>query len=272
MIAKRPEDRFASMNDVAAALDAYLAGQPTGVSLSRTDDTTSQFGGATLDRPPVRGVTVSPWTLAIAVATVVGAFGVTWYLIAQGVKQQTGVEEIKVPAATRKAVEEGQANVVFNDKELTAEQLKKPLGFPLARFVVGENKLVITTGKNDPDVRVSSTSADDEPSYLVKTEDGYGQKWNHRAVAEWVLSNGGKLKLSDGDTWIEKVDSLPGPKTRFQSAEIDLSDVSAIPEQSRYDAIGLLKSLKKLVLPQNVSQDELKSLQKALPDCDVKKA
>ena len=31
MLAKRPEDRFASMCDVANALDAYLAGRPTGV-------------------------------------------------------------------------------------------------------------------------------------------------------------------------------------------------------------------------------------------------
>ena len=48
MIAKRLEDRFATMTDVVRALDAYVAGQPTGVALPALDA-----------RPPCRRLTRS---------------------------------------------------------------------------------------------------------------------------------------------------------------------------------------------------------------------
>jgi predicted Ser/Thr protein kinase len=265
MIAKRPEDRFGSMREVAAALDAYLSGRPTGVTVADRDPAASGPPTA-IDRHSHRGILIAPWMLWTAVAVVVAGFGVTWQLIALMMKQQSGVREFVMDAKTRDAVARGDAQFWLNDKQLKPEQLSAPLELPVGNDVVQVREGDVVKGTQ------SVVSDEDDPKILEKTKDGkFPITPLHQRVAEWVLSQGGKIKLVGSDAAIAAVQDLP--KGKLQIAEIDLAAIPSIP----VDEMGLIekltKHLKRLVLPKTgVSQRQLDELRKALPpDCEIKK-
>jgi hypothetical protein len=289
MIAKRPEDRFGSMRDVAAALEAYLSGRPTGVAVSDRDPAAAETQAA-IDRQPHRGIVIAPWMLWTAVAVVVAGFGVTWQLIALMMKQQSGPGEFVMDANTRDAVAHGKAQFWLNDKQLTPEQLTAPLELPVGsnvvqirerdvangtRVVVSDGNVAVERPNTSNDVvKATQTivSDEDDPKILEKTKDGkFPITPLHQRVAEWVLSQGGKIKLVGSDAAIAGVQDLP--KGKLQIAEIDLGGIPSIP----VDEMGLIekltKHLKRVVLPKTgVSPRQLDELRKALPDCEIKKA
>jgi predicted Ser/Thr protein kinase len=265
MIAKRPEDRFASMREVAATLEAYLSGRPMGVAVPKGDPAAAETRAA-LDRQPHRGIVIAPWMLWTAVAVVVAGFGVTWQLIAMMMKQQSGAGEFVMDAKTRAAVASGEAQFWLNDKQLTPEKLSAPLELPVGNNIVQVREGDVVKGTQ------SVVSDEDDPKILERTKDGkFPITPLHQRVAEWVLSQGGKIKLVGSDATLATVQDLP--KGKLQIAEIDLSGIPSIP----VDEMGLIekltKHLKRLTLPKTgVSPRELDELRKALPNCEIGKA
>ncbi len=124
MIAKRPEDRFASMREVAAALEAHLAGRPTGVVIPEHDRAAVESHSARIERHSGRGIVIAPWMLWTALAIVISGFGVTWHLIALMMKQQAGSGEIAIDAPTKEAFSRGEAHLWLNGKQLTRDNFK----------------------------------------------------------------------------------------------------------------------------------------------------
>jgi hypothetical protein len=274
MIAKRTEDRFASMTDVIRALEAYSAGRPTGVLLREPDlSTTSASALSSQQAPAVRGIVIAPWMLMTAVLIIVAGFGVTWQLIAMMMKQQTSGDEVKVNAQTREALESGKAKAVVNGKELNNDQLAQPI-----ELQPGPNKLsVVHEGENAPASigMIEVTPGDEQKNFAVydKTKGEFVRKRSHRLVAELVLARGGKVKLKGGTESLEKLDDLPAnkdlPDNKLELTEINLQEVKSIsPEDLK--RIGHVTSLERLVLPKvGVSKRQRAALQHELPKCAI---
>jgi hypothetical protein len=274
MIAKRMEDRFASMTDVVRALEAYSAGRPTGVVLREPDlSATSTSALSSQQAPAVRGIVIAPWMLMTAVLIIVAGFGVTWQLIAMMMKQQTGGDEVKVNAQTREALESGKAKAVVNGKELNNEQLTQPI-----ELQPGSNKLsVVHEGEQAPASigMIEVTPGDEQKNFAVydKTKGEFVRKRSHRLVAELVLSLGGKVKLKGGTESVEKLDDLPAnkdlPDNKLELTEINLEEVKSLsPEDLK--RIGHVTSLERLVLPKaGVSKKQRAALRQELPKCAI---
>jgi hypothetical protein len=267
MIAKRPEDRFGSMREVAAALEAYLNGQATRFAVPDRDPA-AVGSPTTIDRHSHRGIVIAPWMLWTALAVVIAGFGVTWQLIAMMMKQQSGAGQIVLDKATREAFSRDEAHLWLNGEKLTSEQLEKPMELP-----AGQNKVQI---RNQGVVKRTElvTSDKDDPTLLVTTSEGdFAYAPLQQYVAEWALSEGGKVKLVGTDTPIVGLQSLPNRKIRLE--EIDLSAIASLSTEDASEERGLIKrltSLKRLILPKTgVSQRLLGELHKALPDCEIKK-
>jgi serine/threonine protein kinase len=272
MIAKRMEDRFASMTDVVRALEAYLAGRPTGVVL-REPDLSSTLASAISSQQvaPVRGIVIAPWMLMTAVLIIVAGFGVTWQLIARMMKQQA--DEIKVSAQTREALDSGKAKAVINGKELDNDQLKQPI-----ELQPGKNTLsVVHEGEKAPaNIGIMEvTPGDEQKNFAVydKTKGEFVRKRSHRLVAEVVLALGGKVKLKGSTDSLEKVDDLPAnkdlPDNKLELSEINLQEVKSVsPEDLK--RIGHVTSLERLVLPTvGVSKKQRAALRQELPNCAI---
>ena len=261
MIAKQPEDRFASMTEVVRALDAYSAGRPTGVVLKEADRSATM---SALDAPPVsnRGIVIAPWMLLVALAIVVAGFGVTWRLITDMMKTQAGPEEVKVSPQTKQAIDRGDAKIFIDDKEITKEELTQPIELmPGARKVeVREPGAVPTT------FTIKVPEGDDQQNYLVWHDGNLTRKRHHRLVAEWVLSHVGKVTLAGSPDSLDKVEELPdGPLAVDQ---IDLQGVKQVPP-FEIERISRISKLKRLVLPKTVSKKHRDLLHAALPDCTI---
>lgn len=256
MIAKRPEDRFASMRDVANSLEAYLAGLATGVVVPKE----ATAGVAEKPARHAGGIVIAPWMLWTAVAIIVGGFGITWQLIAMMMRlPSTG--EIKVSQPFKEALSKGDAHVLVNGKP---EELQKPLVLP-----DGDYKLQLKNGSEVTPTR-EFYSEKDNPTVLLKTSDGdISYTPLRRHVAESVVSLGGKIRLVGTETWTTKKDDLPPPTVHLRLDGIDLTGVKSM-DLVDFDLIKKLQaSLKVLRLPKNISKEKLKDLSEALPNCDV---
>jgi predicted Ser/Thr protein kinase len=266
MIAKRPEDRFASMREVAAALESHLAGRPTGVTVSERDRTTGDSHAVRIERHSGRGIVIAPWMLWTALVIIIAGFGVTWQLIAMMMKQQAGSGEIAIDQSTKDAFSRGEAHLWLNDKQLTREQLQKPIELP-----AGSNNVQIRKGAEikPPDVIVSEK---DDPTLLERTSDGnFVYTPLQRRVAESILSRGGRLKLVGSDMTVARAPDLPQGRIRIEA--IDLGGVASIPAEEIELIKKVAASLKRLVLPKTgVSERQLDELRKALPDREIKRA
>ncbi|HUE15421.1 MAG TPA: hypothetical protein VMR25_14740, partial [Planctomycetaceae bacterium] len=266
MIAKRPEDRFASMREVAAALESHLAGRPTGITVPENDRTVRDSHSTRIERHSGRGIVIAPWMLWTALAIIIAGFGVTWQLIAMMMKQQAGSGEIAIDQSTKDAFSRGEAHLWLNDKQLTREQLQKPIELP-----AGSNNVQIRKGAEIklPEVIVSEK---EDPTLLERTPDGrliYTPL--QRRVAESILSQGGKLKLVGSDMTVARAPDLPQGRIRIEG--IDLGGVASIPAEEIELIKKLAASLKRLVLPKTgVSERQLDELRKALPDREIKRA
>jgi serine/threonine protein kinase len=266
MIAKRLEDRFATMTDVVRALDAYAAGRPTGVALPASERTATMPGLDAL--PPSRGIVIAPWMLATAVLIVIAGFGITWGLITTMMKQQAGADEVKVSAQTSKAIDQGQAKITIGDKEVSHDELKQPI--PLKE---GNNELSVTEGDASTKTKIGTLvvpKGDDQPHFAVYENDQFIRKRLHRVVAEWVLLHGGKVVLKDGTTF-EKFEDLP-EGTKIELAEIQLPKETPLPA-STFELLLQVRSLKRLVVAKSVlTLKERETLKTALPDVSIESA
>jgi predicted Ser/Thr protein kinase len=262
MIAKRPEDRFPSMTEVVRALDAYLAGRPTGVVLPPSLNASAAPEPALTGQvPATRGIVIAPWMLAIALAIVVAGFGVTWQLIAMIMRQPAAPEQVNVGSHLT-AIEKGDAKILINDKEVSRDQLKNPI-----ELTKNSNTVSVREGDSEKPIGTFTVPTDDDqPHFVVLENDQLTRKRLDRLISEWVLSNGGKVKLKGGTT-LDKVDLLP--KEKIELDEIELPNDTPIPP----DKLALVcraKSLTRLVLPRlGLSKAQLEQLQTALPSCKV---
>ncbi len=272
MIAKRPEDRFASMTEVVRALDAYLGGRPTGVSLPPAPDASTVSMPAFGAQPPaVRGIVIAPWMLVTAVCIVIAGFGVTWGLITTLMKQQAGLDEVKVSPQTRSALETGKAKAVINGKEIAEDQLDHPI-----ELSEGKNTLSVRNDDSTAPAAIGIlevTPGDNQKSYAVyDKEKGFVRKRSHRLLAEWALMHGGRVKLAGSDKFLEAIEDLPEnkdlPDKKLELVELDLTGVKKIPP-ARLTAIAEVGSLKRLVLPKVVSKEDREDLHKKLPNCTI---
>jgi len=265
MIAKRPEDRFRSMREVAAALEAYSAGRPTGVVVSHADMAPARPLSTPTDGHATRGIVIAPWMLWTAIVVVVAGFGVTWQLIATMMKQQIAAESIKLDASTSQALAKGEAKVFLNDKPLTAEQLKGPVEVP-----AGTNKVEVREGdtvKGTSDV----VSDKDDPTILEMKNKTITFTRRHRWVANWVIASGGNVKTDASDAMAASVDALPAAK--FLVREIDLTGVESVPPDRLRSIEKLGDSLKILILPRSgLTPAQVDALRKSLPNCEIKAA
>ncbi len=128
-----------------------------------------------------------------ALLVIVAGFGVTWRLITVMMKQQTGAEEVAVSAQTRQAIDRGEAKILINDHELTHDELKHPI-----ELQTGPNKLAVREGENATTIgTLDVPKKDDQPHFAVLDNGQFTRKRLHRLVAEWILANGGQVKLID---------------------------------------------------------------------------
>ena len=265
MLAKRPEDRFGSMCDVANALDAYLAGRPTGVvtvPLEQTAETKPLKTGPSAGR----GIMIAPWMLVTALVLIIGGFGITWRLIAVMLKQQVASGEIALSQSTREALSHGNAHVLINGKELTREQLQKPIVLP-----AGSNNFQVQS-KNETTPAQTIPSGTEDPTLLERGSDGnWVYKPLQQHVAESVLARGGKLKLVGSDTVIAHAPDLPTSGS-LHIEEINLAGTKAFPGEEIELIKKLTKTLKRLLLPKSgVSDRQFSELRDALKDCKVER-
>jgi serine/threonine protein kinase len=256
MIAKRPEDRFASMREVAAALEAHLAGLATGVVVPV--ETTSGASSAKPERHS-GGIVIAPWMLWTAIAIVIGGFGITWQLIAMMMRAQPSSGEIAVSQPFKDALSKGEAHILVNEK---TEDWRKPIVLP-----EGDNKVQIKKGNESSPAKVIY-SEKDNPTVLEKTSDGdISYTPLRRRVAESVILLGGQIRLVGTEAWVAKKEDLPSGHLRLDG--IDLTAVKPL-DSVDFDLIKRLHaSLKLLRLPKGVSKDKLNDLSEALPNCDV---
>ncbi|HEV7999737.1 MAG TPA: serine/threonine-protein kinase [Planctomycetaceae bacterium] len=273
MIAKRLEDRFASMTEVVRALDAYLGGRPTGVVLPPAPDaSTAAMPALATQAPPVRGIVIAPWMLVTAVCIVIAGFGVTWGLITTLMKQQ--LDEVKVNPQTRSALETGKAKAVINGKEIPEDQLEHPI-----ELTEGKNKISVRNDDSTTPAAIGIlevTPGEDQKSYAVYDKDkGFVRKRSHRLLAEWALTHGGRVKLVGSEQYLEAIEDLPPnkdlPDKKLELAELDLAGVKKIPPQ-RLSSIAEVGSLKRLLLPKAVSKDDREELRKKLSNCTIESA
>jgi predicted Ser/Thr protein kinase len=271
MIAKRPEDRFATMIDVVRALEAYTAGRPTGVMLPLPDRTATMPALDAL--APSRGIVIAPWMLMTAVLIVVAGFGVTWGLITTMMKQQAGADEVKVNPQTRSALETGKAKALINNQELTEDQLKQPI-----ELQPGKNTLSVREGDSGTATigMMEVTPGEDQKSYAVyDKEKGFVRKRSHRLLAEWALTHRGRVKLIGRDEFLEAIEELPEnkdlPESKLKIAELDLDGVKSISPE-RLSAIAEVASLKRLILPKSVTKKQRADLRAALSQCTIEPA
>jgi serine/threonine protein kinase len=261
MIAKRSEDRFGSMREVAAALDAHLAGRSTGVVIPVQDE--ADTPSASSDRHAGRGIVIAPWMLWTALAIVIAGFGVTWQLIAMMMKQQASSGEIAVTQPFKEALASGRGHVWVNDKQLKPEDFQKPI-----ELEAGNNNVQIKKGDESTPSKVIY-SEKDNPTFLERTSDGdFRYTPLRRRVAELVLTQGGKVKLVGLDTPVARVADLPADHVRIE--EIDLSGATSIATID-FDLIKRLKvSLRRLLLPRaGLASQQIEELKEALPNCEV---
>ncbi|HEX4071946.1 MAG TPA: serine/threonine-protein kinase [Planctomycetaceae bacterium] len=266
MLAKRPEDRFGSMRDVANALDAYLAGRPTGVVASPREQT-AETRPLETERSAGRGITIAPWMLVTALVLIIGGFGITWRLIAVMLKQQVASGEIALSQSTREALSHGDAHVLINGKELTQEQLQKPIVLP-----AGSNNFQVES-KNETTPAQTIPSGTEDPTLLEHGSDG---KWVFKPlqqhVAESVLARGGKLKLVGSDAILAQAADLPTSGS-LHIEEINLAGAKAFPGEDVELIKKLTKTLKRLQLPKSGFSDrQFNELREALKDCKVERA
>jgi len=272
MIAKRPEDRFASMTEVVRALDAYTAGRPTGVVLPPPDRTATMPGIDAVPAPG-RGIVIAPWMLVTAVLVVVAGFGVTWGLITTMMKQQASADEVKVSSQTRTALESGKAKALINGQEISEDQLKQPI-----ELKEGSNTLSVREGEQGPATigMIEVTPGEDQKTYAVyDKERGFLKKRSHRLLAEWALTHRGRVKLVGHEEFLEAVKDLPDnkdlPDKKLQISELDLAAVKTIPPE-RASAIAEVTTLKRLVLPKSFSKKDRADLRIKLPTCTIEPA
>jgi hypothetical protein len=180
-------------------------------------------------------------------------------------KQQAGSGEIVVDQSTKDALSRGEAHLWLNDKQLSREQLRKPIELP-----AGNNNIQIGKGSElkPPDVIVSDK---DDPTLLERTAQGnFVYTPLQRRVAEAVLAQGGKVKLKGAEASITRATDLP--KGRLHLEAIDLGGVTSFGS----DEVDLIKklqgSLKQVILPKRgISQTQIDELRRALPDCEIKR-
>ncbi len=262
MIAKRLEDRFATMTDVVRAIDAYAAGRPTGVALPASERTATM---PALDAVPAssRGIVIPHWVLVAAAVIIVAGFGITWRLIAVMMKQQTGADDVKVSPQTRVAIDKGEAKILINDKEVTKDQLAQPI-----ELSPGPSKVEIHEPGADPSsFPIIVPSDDKQRNYLVWRDGHLTRRRHHRLVAEWVLEHGGKVKLVGNADLMDKVEELPDDKLELE--QVDLIGVGPIPP-AEIDRIGHVETLKLLMPPKSgLTEKERKDLRALLPDLKI---
>jgi hypothetical protein len=262
MIAKRPEDRFGSMREVAAALEAHLAGRSTGIVVPVHAE--SETPSARSHRHGGHGIVIAPWMLWTALGIVIAGFGITWQLIAIMMRQQASSGEIAVTQPFKDALASGKGHVLVNDKQLKAEDFRKPI-----ELEAGSNKVQITKEDESTPSKVIY-SEKDNPTFLERTSDGdFRYTSLRRRVAELVIAQGGKVKLVGADTPIARAADLPTEHIRIE--EIDLNGVSSVAAID-FDLIKRLKvSLQRLLLPKTgLSNRQIEELKEALPNCDIK--
>jgi hypothetical protein len=254
------------MRDVAAALEAHLAGRPTGIIIPEHDRAAGESHAARIERHSGRGIVIAPWMLWTALAIIISGFGVTWHLITLMMKQQAGTGEIAVDASTKDAFSRGEAHLWLNDKQLTREQLQKPIELP-----AGSNNLQIRKGAEIAPSQVIVSDPED-PTLLERTADGnFAYTPIQRRVAESVLAQGGKIKLVGAASPVARLPDLPKGSIRIE--EIDLAGVASVPPEETDLITRLTGSLKRLVVPKSgVSQRQLDALHQALRDCEIKRA
>jgi predicted Ser/Thr protein kinase len=265
MIAKRPEDRFASMGEVVHALDAYIAGRPTGIVVKESNRTATM---PALDALPAtgRGMVIAPWMLLAALAIVVAGFGVTWRLITVMMKTQGGAEEVQVSQQTKQAIDRGDAKVFINDKEVSKEELAQPI-----ELMAGASKVEVREpGVAPTSFTIKVPQEDEQQNYLVWHDGSLTRKRHHRLVAEWVLSHGGKVTLAGSADPIDNVEALPDGQLTVE--QIDLRDVKQLPA-FEIERISRVSKLKRLVLPKTGNwKKQRDALHSALPDCTIEPA
>jgi serine/threonine protein kinase len=262
MIAKRPEDRFESMRDIANALEAYLSGRATGVVVPARES-----AGVEPERP-VRhsgGIVIAPWMLWTAIVIVLGGFGITWQLIAMMMRGQASSGEIAVSQPFKDALSKGEANILVNQEPLQDNQLRKPIVLP-----EGDNNVQIKKGSELTPNKVIH-SEKDNPTVLEKTSDGdISYSPLRRRIAEQVLAQKGQIKVAGSDVAITRAADLPTGRVGID--EIDLSAVQSI-DAIDFDLIKRLKaSLKRLVVPKGFLQSQIQGLAEALPNCEIQPA
>jgi predicted Ser/Thr protein kinase len=262
MIEKRPEDRFASMGEVVAALEAYTAGRPTGVILREPNRTATMPALDALPAPG-RGSGIAPWMLLAVLAIVVAGFGVTWRLITVMMKTQGGAEEVKFSQQTTQAIDRGDAKVFINDKEVSKEELAQPI-----ELMPGASKVEVReAGAAPTSFTIKVPQEDDQQNYLVWHDGNLTRKRHHRLVAEWVLSHGGKVTLAGSADPLDNVEALPDGQLAVE--QLDLHDVKQLPPLE-IERISRISKLKRLVLPKTgIKKSERDLLHAALPDCTI---
>jgi hypothetical protein len=267
MLAKRPEDRFGSMREVASALDAFLAGRPTGVAAPRPEQAVEEWRPQN-DRPAGRGIVIAPWMLVTALVLIIGGFGITWRLIAVMMKQQAASGEIPLSQSTREALSHGDAHVLINGKELTQEQLRKPIVLP-----AGSNNFQVQSKNETTAAQTIPSGSDDDSTLLERGSDGnWAYKPLHRHIAEVVLARGGKLKLVGSDAILAQAADLPTSGS-LHIEEINLTGAKAFPGEDVELIKKLTKTLKRLQLPKSgLSDRQFNELREALKDCKVERA
>jgi hypothetical protein len=259
MMARRPEDRFATMHDVVAALEAYAAGRPTGVPAGARrpvsiEPVRAGAGDAT------RGIVIAPWMLATFVAIVVAGFGVTWHLVRVALEQRSGPDEIKLSREDR---QDGSATVLLNNRELTPAQLEEPLELP-----AGDN--TITVRDRGGAVTTHTYRSDkSDPLVLSTNDEALLVESAQRRVARSIIAAGGRVNFGNG--FVSQIDELP--RGQAQIVEIDLSGARSV-SAARLRAIERLgQPPRRLILPKSeISRQRLEDLRSELPDTTVEVA
>jgi hypothetical protein len=259
MIAKRPEDRFATMRDVATALEAYLAGLATGVVVPAHE---ASAGPSEKSPRHSGGIVIPTWMLVTAIVVVVGGFGITWQLIAMMMRVQPASGEIAVSQPFKDALSKGEANILVNEKAVKSEDWRNPIVLQ-----EGDNKVQIKKGDELTPSKVIYSDKEN-PTVLSKTPDGdITYTPLRRRVAESVIALGGQIRLVGSEIWIAKKDDLPTGHVRLDG--IDLTTAKSL-DSVDFDLIKRLHaSLKLLSLPKTITKDKLSDLKEALPNCEV---
>jgi Leucine-rich repeat (LRR) protein len=282
-MAKDPKARYASMKELAAALDAYLRSPALASPSAETAKAEQQgvdtmadiFAALSAERKQARAEAAAAVEAAVArhrtprwVLIVAGLFGllVVGGLIAlAGIVFFTRTDKVKVTLELTDVDLSDKTLSFFLDEEpISAEALAAPI-----ELKPGEHVLVVKRGKEivkrllftvsggrNPGIKVKDITPSSAPSSSEEQKSSPEQPASDRDAAEWVLGLGGQIRIKKDGQERSVTAAKDLPQGMMELLEVDLKGVRKSELNDGLGKLAGLKSLRKLTLSDSSANEQ----------------